>query len=100
MDKVLSLLSFAKKAGKIVAGSNAVQRSLLLGKSYLIVIAKDAGLSIKDKMIRLCNENSIPYLVYGSNEILSKALGEVNKVIFSVEDENFAKSILDKNEEM
>ena len=100
MDKILSLLGFAKRAGKIIAGSNAVQRSLLLGKSYLIIIAEDAGLSIKSKMMRLCNENSVSYLVYGNSEILSKALGEVNKVIFSVEDENFAKSILDKNEEM
>ncbi|MBQ7667873.1 MAG: ribosomal L7Ae/L30e/S12e/Gadd45 family protein [Clostridia bacterium] len=97
MDKVLSLLGFAKKARKVISGANAVIRSILYGKSYLVIITEDAGLSIKNKITRLCDENSVPYIIYGSSELLSKATGEINKVIFSVEDENFAKSIMGKN---
>ncbi len=97
MDKVLSLLGFAKKAHKIISGSNAVIRSILSGRSFLVIVTIDAGLSIKNKMQRLCDENGIPYMIYGSSQELSKATGEINKVIFSVEDDNFAKSIMGKN---
>jgi len=96
MDKVLSLLGFAKKAGKLVAGAGAVQRSILWGKSALVIATEDAGDSIKSKMSRLCQENEIKYIVFGNSVELSKATGEENKVIFSVEDVGFAKSISEK----
>lgn len=96
MKKVLTLLGFAKKAGKLVAGANAVQRSILFGQSALVIVTMDAGDSIKSKMKRLCEENEVNYIVFGSSAELSKATGEDNKVIFSVEDLGFAKSIIEK----
>ena len=96
MKKILTLLGFAKKAGKLVSGANAVQRSILFGKSALVIATNDAGESIKSKMSRLCEENEVSYIVLGNSEELSKATGEENKVIFSVEDLGFAKSIMEK----
>ena len=96
MDKVLMLMGFAKKAGKLVTGANAVQRSILFGKSALVIATTDAGDSIKNKMKRLCEENEVNYIVFGNSVDLSKATGEENKVIFSVEDLGFAKSIMEK----
>lgn len=96
MEKVLTLMGFAKKAGKLVTGANAVQRSILFGKSALVIATTDAGDSIKNKMKRLCEENEVNYIVFGNSVDLSKATGEENKVIFSVEDLGFAKSIMEK----
>ena len=96
MEKVLTLLGFAKKARKLVAGANAVQRSILWGKSELVIATTDAGDSIKSKMKRLCEENEIKFVVFGNSSELSKATGEENKVIFSIEDLGFAKSLLEK----
>ena len=96
MEKVLTLLGFAKKARKLVAGANAVQRSILFGKSSLVIVTNDAGDSIKNKMSRLCEENEVIYIVFGNSSDLSKATGEENKVVFSVEDLGFAKSIIQK----
>lgn len=96
MEKVLALLGFAKKAGKLSAGAGAVQRSIFSGKSALVIATNDAGDSIKSKMSRLCEENEVSYIVFGDSVELSKATGEENKVIFSVEDLGFAKSIMEK----
>jgi len=96
MEKVLTMLGFAKKAGKLIAGANAVQRSIFSGKCELVIATEDAGDSIKGKISRLCEENGISYIVFGNSMELSRATGEENKVIFSVEDLGFAKSIMEK----
>ena len=93
MDKVLTLLGFAKKAGKLVSGANAVQRSILYGKSFLVIIAGDAGDSLKRKFTRLCEENEVKVLIYSSNEELSMMTHEDNKSIYSVENEELAKQV-------
>ena len=93
MDKVLTLLGFAKKAGKLVSGANAVQRSILYGKSFLVIIAGDAGDSLKRKFTRLCEENEVKVLIYSSNEELSMMTHEDNKSIYSVENEEMAKQV-------
>ena len=61
MDKILSLLGFCKKAGKLVTGSNAVLRSILFGEAYLIIVNRDAGNSVKEKFKRLCSENNVKF---------------------------------------
>lgn len=95
MNNFLSLMGFAKKAGKLVTGSNAVLRSILSGNSFLVIVTKDAGESVKSKFLRLCEENTLKYMVYGNSAELSYSTGENNKVIYSVEDEGFAKKLKD-----
>lgn len=93
MDKILSLLGFAKKAGKLVTGSNAVLRSILYGESELVIVTEDAGGSVRGKFERLCNENEISFYVIGTQEDFECATGEKNKVIYSVIDAGFANKL-------
>ena len=93
MDKILSLLGFAKKAGKLITGSNAVLRSILYGESELVIVTKDAGNSVYDKFKRICNENDVPFYSFGSQEEFERATGEKNKVIYSVVEAGFANKL-------
>ena len=93
MDKILSLLGFAKKARKLVTGSNAVLRSILFGEAYLIIVNRDAGNSVKEKFKRLCSENNVKFYVFGNVEEFERATGEKNKVIYSVIDAGFSNKL-------
>jgi len=94
MDRILSLLGFAKKAGKLVTGSNAVLRSILSLESSIVIVNKDAGKSVKEKFKRLCEENDIKFFVFGSEAEFEWATGEKNKVIYSVCDEGFSNKLV------
>ena len=93
MDKILSLLGFAKKAGKLVTGSNAVLRSILYGESEVVIVTKDAGSSVHEKFSRIYEENEVTFLCMGKQEEFERATGEKNKVIYSVIDAGFANKL-------
>ncbi len=93
MDKILSLLGFAKKAGKLVTGSNAVLRSILYGESEIVIVTIDAGKSVQEKFERICTENEVPFFCVGKQDELERATGEKNKVIYSVVDTGFANKL-------
>ena len=93
MNKLITMLGFAKRARKLASGAGAVQRSILSGRSFLVIIAADSGDSLKRKFSRLCEENEIKFVVYSSNEELSMITHEDNKSIYSVEIEELAKQV-------
>lgn len=93
MSRLETMLGFAKRARQLASGANAVQRSILLGKSYLVIIASDSGDSLKRKFSRLCEENDVAFFIYSSNEELSAITREVNKSIYSVENADLAKEV-------
>lgn len=94
MEKILSLLGFIKKAGKLVTGSNAVLRSILSGSAGVVFVTEDAGNSVKEKFRRLCSENDIRFFVIGDSEQLGYATGEKNKVVYSVVEEGFSNRLI------
>lgn len=93
MSRIVTMLGFAKRARQLACGANAVQRSILFGKSHLVIIAADSGDSLKRKFSRLCEENQIRVCIYSSNEELSIMTGENNKSIYSVENPNLAEEV-------
>jgi len=94
MDRILSLLGFAKKAGKLVTGSNAVLRSILSLEAGIVIVNEDAGKSVKEKFARLCRENDIKFYILGRGEEFERATGERNKIIYSVTDEGFSGKLV------
>ena len=84
MEKILSLLGFAKKARMLVTGNNAVLRSILTGEAEIVIVTKDAGNSVKDKFRRLCEENQVEFFILGNQVDFERATNEQNKVIYSV----------------
>ena len=95
MNRILSLLGFAKKARKLVTGTNAVLRSILMCEAEIVIVTNDAGKSVKEKFKRLCSENEIEFYIIGDSLELGNATGEKNKVIYSVIDAGFKDKLVE-----
>ena len=89
-DKVLSSLGLAKRAGKVIVGTQMVQDAVRSGKAVLIIYASDISDNSKKKLVNTCAHYSSELISYSDMQGLSAALGQ-KKLITSaaITDENF-----------
>lgn len=94
MDKVLSYLGLAKKAGRLKLGEFLSEKSLSEKKAILVIVAKDASERTKERFTNKCNYYNTKIIFYGTKEELGKATGGNIKAVVTVIDEGFSKAIL------
>ncbi|MDI3504127.1 MAG: hypothetical protein PWP64_1063 [Candidatus Cloacimonadota bacterium] len=95
--QILNLMQFARKAGQLVAGTDACLRAMHRKHIHLIVFASDSSertikrvnLEIKDSGAKL------PVISFGSQAELSMALGLHKTGVFGISDKNFAAKIME-----
>lgn len=93
-DKILTLLGFAAKAGRLSFGMDMSISSIKAGKSFLIVCATDVSDKSKKEIgFHTLNKN-VPLIVLTDMDIatVSKAVGRKCGII-SVNDKLFAEAI-------
>ena len=86
------------KAGKTVFGTESTMDMLDKKKVKLLIIAKDSSERTIKNFKQKCEENKIPFFIFGDKDSLSKAIGKENKVVIGITDKNLAnamKKILD-----
>jgi len=90
-DQIRTLLGFARKAGKLVAGRSAVSRELDKNKVHLLLIADDAS----DKVDKLFSPaKSIHVFKFLDKRTMAEMLGRDEHVaIIAVCDVQFAQAI-------
>ena len=93
-SKVSGLLGLATKAGKIAFGTQAVIESIEKKTAKLVVIAKDTSEGSRNKIQKICEEKNVTYIIFGSIEENSIAIGKFNKAVIAIKDNNFADAIL------
>ncbi len=91
--KILGLIGLAARARKICFGADSVELQIQKKKVHLVIVAEDSSDRTKDKFKSICEENSIPIIIEGEIESLSKAIGKSNKAIIGIEDINLASEI-------
>lgn len=94
MDKVLSYLGLAKKAGKLAAGEFLTEKSIYEKKAFLVIVATDASDNTKKKFSDKCSYRNVPLVFYQTKEELGAATGKAIRASMAVNDEGFAKAIL------
>lgn len=94
MDKVLSYLGLAKKAGKLVAGEFLTEKSIYEKKAFLVIVATDASDNTKKKFADRCNFHKVPIVYYKTKEELGAATGKAIRASMAVTDEGFKNAIL------
>lgn len=94
MDKVLSMLGMATKAGKVASGEFSVEKSVKSGKSYLVIIAEDASDNTKKMFTNMCNYYNVPIYFYNTKEVLGHGIGKMSRASVSVQDNGFANAII------
>lgn len=91
---VLSLLGFAQRAGRIVAGSTAVERALQRpGKVRLVIIAEDAAERTAGKFIAAAKQEGVPFKIAATKGELGSAIGRRDTAVLAICDSRFAKAV-------
>ena len=92
MDKVLQLLSLARKANKLITGEEYVTDAIRNKKVHLVFLASDAGVNTSKKIHDKTKYYNVPLIDTFSSIELSNAIGKVRMVI-GITDMGFATSI-------
>ncbi|MCR5774405.1 MAG: ribosomal L7Ae/L30e/S12e/Gadd45 family protein [Lachnospiraceae bacterium] len=98
-DRVLSILSIAKKAGKISSGETAVLGDIRGFKSCLVIIAGDASAGTGKKFADKSTYYEVPFRVYSTKADLGRAIGKDMRSVISVNDSGLADTIIKRLEE-
>lgn len=93
MNKVYSMLGLAAKAGKIVSGEFATDKSVKSGKARIVIVSEDASDNTKKMFSNMCEFYEVPRYFFGTKEELGHAIGKAMRSSLAITDENFAKSI-------
>mgnify|MGYP005787021047 CR=1 FL=1 len=92
--KLCGLLGLATRAGKTVFGTEACIQAIERKKIKLIIIATDAAERTKMNFNNICTNNDIPISEALTAEEMSKAIGQNNKVVIGIKDNNFSKEMI------
>ena len=94
--RVIGLLHLARKAGVVVTGFDACQRSCMKGSARLILVAKDLSGRQKSSLKAIAEAQNIKYLEFGTKQFLGDSFKVRDVGIICVEDKNFANGIVQK----
>ena len=95
IQKMTTLMQFARRAGKLISGYDACLRAMHHRKLYLVLIAEDTAPRTCRGIEQALNENqiAIPLLRAGNQTDLSQALGLPKSGVFGIGDKQFASAI-------
>lgn len=94
-DKILTLLGFASKAGKLSYGFDAVHTTVSQKKSKLVLTANDISPKTKKEILYCCDKFKTQAIILNSYDMttISHAIGRKCGVL-SVNDASFAEGLL------
>lgn len=95
MNKVHNLIGLAQKSGKASAGTMAARSSLIRRRAYLLVLSGDMSEKTKESLIANCRKQKVPWLILGDKYSLGNSVGKAYRVAVTINDEGFARSIID-----
>lgn len=95
MNKILSLLGFAAKAGKLCYGFEATVASLKANKSRLVIIAEDISSKSRKETVFFAEKSNVRQIILEGISIkdLSDSVGRKCGII-SVNDNGFADAMI------
>lgn len=95
-NKIYGLLGLARRAGKISFGTESAKETIEKNKAKLVIVAEDCSDRTKKNFELVCKNENVPIRIFGTIESLSKSIGQSNKAVIAIKDENFAKELLKK----
>lgn len=85
-------IGLCKKAGRCTSGGPVVEETVKKGKACLVLLQEDASDNTKKQFADLCAYYNVPLLLVDS---VGQAIGQPNRMVMAVTDENFKKMITD-----
>ena len=93
MNKILSMVGMAMKAGKVVSGEFSTEKAVKTGKAFLVIVSEAASDNTKKMFRNMCSYYEVPMYVYGTKEDLGHSMGKEFRASLAVTEEGFVKSI-------
>ncbi|HCF89354.1 MAG TPA: 50S ribosomal protein L7ae [Firmicutes bacterium] len=95
MNKLITILGFAQKAGKIASGETATEQVINQRKACLVLVALDASAGTSAKFMELCLKNNIPVFNAGLKLELGNAIGRSPRSCIAFLDNGFARAAIE-----
>ncbi len=92
-DSVLSLVSIAKKAGKLSSGEMQTESAVKSGKACLVIISRDASGNTRKKFQNMCSWYQVPACIYATREQLGSAAGSEYRAVLAILDAGLADAV-------
>jgi ribosomal protein L7Ae-like RNA K-turn-binding protein len=89
-SKFQSLLGFASKAGKVVAGTAAVENAIKKKRVFLVICAADLAARTIKNFQYWCQESEVPFYCHGTRAELGKWIGLPERGIIGIASRQFA----------
>ena len=93
-NKIYAYLGFAAKSKTAKAGEQAALAHLKKNNVCLLVISETAQSKSIERWKRRAQEYHVPYIIFGSQENLGRAIGTSYKTIIALTDQKLADAIL------
>lgn len=93
MNRVMSLLGLARRAGKIAWQSEEIISKIRRGNVHLLIVAGDTGPAVLKKYSDKSSTYGVRVVTLATRAELGSALGLPPKSAVAVLDEGFARSI-------
>lgn len=93
-DKILSSISLATKAGKVVSGEFSVEKAVKEGKARLVIVSSEASDNTKKMFKNMCSFYKVPLYFYGTKNDLGHFIGKEFRASLAVTDDGLVKPIL------
>ena len=96
MDKIISMIGMATKAGRTASGEFMTESAVKSGDACLVLIAQDVSENTRKKFRNKCEFYEVPLREGFTKEELGHSLGKEFRASLAVTDEGFAQAILKK----
>ncbi|SES78153.1 L7Ae/L30e/S12e/Gadd45 family ribosomal protein [Anaerobranca gottschalkii] len=93
---IASLLGLAQRARKLSSGTVAVLKAIEKNNAKLVIIANDISDNSIEKIINKCKYKRIPMIKFAEKATLGHYIGKELRAVISINDQNFATTILKK----
>lgn len=93
IDKIYTYLGFAAKAHTLKAGEKNVLAFLKKKQVALLIISETASKNAIHRWTLTAKQFNAPYIIWGNQEALGKAIGSSHKTILALTDKRLAKHI-------
>lgn len=93
-NKIYQLIGLSKRAGKLVAGSFAVENSIRSGKARLVIVSEEASANTVKKILDMCEFRKVDIIQFGSKKALGECIGKAERTLLAVTDMAFRDMII------
>ena len=93
-DKVHGMLGLARRAGKLLIGTENVLRQIRGKHATLVILATDASSNTTKTIENKCGTYDIPVIRRYTADELNAAVGKDDAKVFAVTDRSFAEALI------